>query len=373
MCYKKCLFLALTLSSCRKTIQGCIEKNITCKDIRQSSGYRYPHGCPEGSKVYVDEIERKIAYGQLGSDPSTHLYLHPDMRLFNDSFVTVNCSDLWIRCTDNVGGHAKDLCWSYSKLTEPETTPVPSESQKELIIGASVGVLLFLFIGIVISVVFRQHIFGALQVCKKKTAASRPFRYFQGTFQNRNHGRGNAEEASGSEEENRLNSSIEAENDNERNDTLEAVEVQSTDPQAAETPDSISQNIIFIEEDNQAKDEGTSVPDEVPTSRDMQRNQRDDPGGVYGIKADDTVGIKKMQNGWAHGGRSPEDDEQNKRNEKEPLLPTSGGTNSDMTGEAAALVDKFCFNPDLDSEHSVAVDTDVKSAHYVKNNGINKY
>ncbi|XP_040010541.1 uncharacterized protein LOC120804879 isoform X2 [Xiphias gladius] len=105
--------------------------------------------------------------------------------------------------------------------------------------------------------------------------------------------------------------------------------------------------------------------------QDMNRNLRDDPGGVNHNRGTDIMTMTEMHNGYSLGDRGLEDHE----TEGQLLLSNQRANiqGSDMRGEAAALVNKCGFDLGQVSSYCDAPDTDVESMPKMKNCSIPKY
>ncbi|XP_060921857.1 uncharacterized protein LOC132995739 [Labrus mixtus] len=339
---KMCLFLTLMISLCLGRSLGCRQKIISCKELKSADGFSYLHECSDANQIFVDQNETKIAQYMSGR----HKYLHPRMNLNKTSFFTENCTDLRIKCTVPSGRHVEDVCLSYI-IRENLPTPVTNDSSENVPPSVSKDLKLVLIIGVAALFLGIIWLCWRYKSCLKKTLWAQMdgnhravFKLMQPVIGQR------------------------AADQNGRNSMLESVQVQSTDPQAdGETPQTQSLDNIYNNGTQPSKVGGIDVPDGASKLRSMHRNLRDDPGGVTDGKEKDIDENRDMQNGRPLVDRGPKEDE----NERKPLMPSQGDSiaRSDMTGEAAALVDKSCPNPDQD--------VDVKSASNMKKSGVHKY
>ncbi|XP_065821185.1 uncharacterized protein [Labrus bergylta] len=336
---KMCLFLTLMISPCLGRSLGCPQKIISCKELKSADGFSYSHECSDANKIFVDQNETKIARYMSGR----YEYLHPWMNLNKTSFFTKNCTDLRIKCTVPSGRHVEDVCLSY-KIYENLPTPVTNDSSENIPPSVSKDLKLVLFIGSVgVAAFFLAVLCWRKNACLKKTLWAQMDGNHRAVFKL-------MQPAIGQH----------AADQNGRNSMLESVQVQSIDSQAdgetPQTPQTQSLDNIYNNGTQLSKVGGIDVPDGVSELRSMHRNLRDDPGGVTDGKEKDIDENRDMQNGRPLVERGPKEDE----NERKPLIPSQGDSiaRSDMTGEAAALVDKSCPDPDQDD--------DVKSASNMK-------
>ncbi|KAM9345975.1 uncharacterized protein ABDE67_012576 [Symphorus nematophorus] len=152
--------------------------------------------------------------------------------------------------------------------------------------------------------------------------------------------------------------------DEEQHGALESVQGDSIDhPADGTTPKSLSLDHNLSNGGAQLSKNGEIRAPDVRTSNPqaMNRNQRDDQGGVNDNKGKETARSRDMSNGWTRPG--------DHESEGQPLLLEQRPAVQcfDMTGEAAALVNERGFDPDQVSRCSAAPDADVESTSNVRN------
>ncbi|XP_041813083.1 uncharacterized protein LOC121620909 [Chelmon rostratus] len=328
---------------------GCKQRNISCEDIKTPDGFKYLHDplcnfSNEGSEISVEDNEHTMM-ARLDHQSLEHV---AEVRSMDkNSVITSHCQDLHVTCVISDGkGSVEDFCFNYIITGKGEMMPSGSSTPWALIIGVSFAVALIAVAGFV----------GVLWYKKQLRAATHKFSSLlavrPGIFQTREEeaGLGGIQSASVSHRS--------GENVTEQDDTLESVLVDST---ADDNPaQSLSLDHNLCNEEIQPSENGDTVAPDVNRAtnhRAMHRNLGDDPGGVNDNKGKDIP--REMHNGWNVGdcGEDHED-------EGRALLFSQRAAiqSSDMTGEAAVLVNKRDFEPDQVSRCSTAPDTDVESA-----------
>ncbi|XP_070704202.1 uncharacterized protein [Pempheris klunzingeri] len=370
----------LTQSSILATLQ-CQQRNTSCNDIKTSDGFKFWHESPEGSEIFVYHNKTVIAHAKLGNQT---LYPAQVVSMDSHSVTTRHCQDLQVQCIVPNGKFiVKEICVEY-KIIEKMKNPVDLPTPWALIIAVSLCVLALIGIIVICFLwinyrswkrdLITQHgaapvsqlTFSRYLLTRLRRRSSQPEEIRQGIeLQDRTADDLETQHntASGIRQSQSLSATLprgSEENINEQDDTLRSVHVDSIDPEAdGTTPPSLSLNHNHNEGIQLSKNGDTCAPDGHGAShhRGMNRNMRDDPGGVNDNKGKETV--CEMHNGWTRGDCGPEDHE----NEGQPLLSSQRAAiqGFDMTGEAAALVNKRVFDQDQVSRCSTALDTDVES------------
>ncbi|XP_045897631.1 uncharacterized protein LOC123965100 isoform X2 [Micropterus dolomieu] len=307
------LISTIIVPLCRGLTLGCPQRNLSCNDIKTANGFKFLNKCPEGSEIFVHYNETVIAHAAPGN---LHFDADLVMSMGNLSVITRHFRELEVKCiTPDRGTFVKETCVNYKLTTEfLEESDLPTQ-------GVLIFCVAFLF-GV-------MALFLMIWCC---------------VFQKKELKKGTSQGAKGETEETRPNAgSVVLE---VTADDLDSV--ISIDPRAdGKTPQSLSLDCNLSNEGIQLPKNGdTCTPDANSASnyQAMYRNLRDDPGG----KDNATV----MHNGQTLGDDGREDQE----NEGQPLLSNQRAAiqGFDMTGEAAALVNKHGFDQDQVSGCSTA-------------------
>ncbi|XP_059204275.1 uncharacterized protein LOC131983562 [Centropristis striata] len=350
--------------------QGCLQENTSCNDIKTEGGFQFPHGCPEKSEVVVSNYQNiTIAIRKVGTQ--TFQISDKVFKANDQSIVTRDCQYLKVGCTVYEGDHIKqEICRAFTvKLKNPDPS-IPW--------GIIIGVVLCG--GVVLLIVI------VIWLRRQPSAATLPkfLRYLWSCscLKTENAEREETQET-GCPQENGVPQVIAGngvirmgeisashphgsdQNDINPDDTPESVKVDSIDPNAdGKTPQPFSLDHNLTNGAIQTTKNGDiSAPDANRASYDrtMNRSQRDDPGGINNNKGEDAVRTRERPNGWALGNRGPEDGV----DEEKALLSDQGATiqDSDMTGEAAALVNKRGSDPGQDGRCSTSHLREVTARH----------
>lgn len=301
---------------------GCQQINVSCSDIKTLDGFNFKHASsPEGSEVFVYDNGTCTAYASFGNPPS--LMLSPEvLRLDNGSVTTKSCRNITIQVITPHGViKGKTLVEETCVHFQAQTKTDPSDSDT-LILSSITGI-------VVTAAVF----VGAIAMAWR-------------CFQSR---------------KTRLNSDRDPHRSgdiNEWDDTTESVEVHSIHSMEADanTPQSSSLDRNLSNERLQTTkdgDRGAHNAGRISRHRSMNRNLREDPGGVEINKGQD---ISELDTGDAAGNHAEEDE-----TEGQPLLSNQRAVSFEMTGETTPLVNKVSFDQDPVSRCCAALETDVES------------
>ncbi|XP_070837637.1 uncharacterized protein [Chaetodon trifascialis] len=311
----------------------CFQRNTSCNDIKTINGFKFLHEGPEGSEIFVYDDQTVIAHAELTSQSFKFVKEVSSMDQY--SVITTACKDLKVKCIVPHGrDFVREFCLDY-KITADKMLPSGSPTPWKLIIGASFGVVVLIAVLVIIWVLCYKTQLGTATVSllRKLLSCERP-----GTFQAEmgQEGAGLRGEPSGPDPH---------EDFTEQDNTLESVFV-----------DSLDRNLS--DEEIQPPENGNTSTAEISRAtnhRAMHRNLGDDPGGVNNNKGKDVS--REMPNGRTHGDCDEDDDE----GRAMLLHQRAAIRGSDVTAEAAALVNKRDFEPVQVSRCSTAPDTDVES------------
>ncbi|XP_040917662.1 uncharacterized protein LOC121197948 isoform X2 [Toxotes jaculatrix] len=328
-----------------------LERNISCNDIKGPSGFAFPlFRCSFGDEIYAHREE--IVIGSFW--PGNLFHLDEVIRMDSSSVVTKQCIDLKVQCIGKYANVVNET-WLIFKTIEQTKDPDPDLSTPW---GLIIGVVILLGL-IIIGVLMWCYTSWKKEMKKERKAAtvSGFFSYLMNRCglrkgisqagvagQIRYQGGDEVLEYPASDLVNQegyislampsiANPHEDGENNTEHDGILRTVHANGTDP---ETPYARVQDHYLSNGGIQATKNGDiSAPDvnKASCQRAINRNLMGDPGGVNHNKGKDTV------------------------------IANPG---SNMTGEAAALVNKHDFDPDQVSRCCAAPDTDVESTPKIK-------
>ncbi|XP_044186014.1 uncharacterized protein LOC122966098 isoform X1 [Thunnus albacares] len=328
---KICLLATMIMQSCYGKTTECHQKNISCPDIKITEGFKFAFAFPGGreiSEISVYDNKTLIAHAAPRKQQCDHL---PDVvSMDNGSVVTRHCRDLRVQCIFFDGQHVAEHCVEYDTTAE-KTKTSDLQTPWGLNIGVSVAVLCAVLLIVVLWWCFK----------KKQNCVASLLGFFRHLLSCSCHRGGVSQAERGEREENG--------NDSTANGRT---------PQTLSLDHSL--NDVGIE---LTKNGDLSAPDvnRASNHRTMNRNVRDDPGGV-----NDTRGQFTVRSSERH-------ESQDHVNEGQPLLPNERAAVQDFDMTAVALVNKHGFHPDQVSRCSTVLDTDVESmSSNMKNHNIHK-
>ncbi|CAK6963133.1 uncharacterized protein LOC122966098 isoform X3 [Scomber scombrus] len=305
----KIWLIATFLSTSYSETLECLQRNISCCDIKTADGFKFKFGLTEGMTVtytYVNDKETLIAY----AGPSKREFQPSEVvSMDNSTVVRRHCNDTKVKHILRKGKHVTEHCVVYETTEKMENCDrKDSPKPPGLIIGVAVGVLV--------------AVLCAIMVCSWK-------RYLEHLRTYCGHKQPISREDGGGEE-----TSDDSTADGRIRQTL------SLD---------YNLNDVRIE---QSKNGNLNAPgvNGAPNHRAMNRNMRDDPGG-------DTRGQCTAWSSERHGSKDHVI-------EGQPLLSTENAPDPDLNTagvSVAALVYKCDFDPDQVHRCSTVPDTDVKS------------
>ncbi|XP_017280758.1 uncharacterized protein LOC108241248 isoform X2 [Kryptolebias marmoratus] len=315
MNFKIGLIVFVFISSCFGQTSGCNLINITCNDILKADGYRFSHGCPVGSEVFIhDSNKTLIAY--VSSGKKTFGRLLEVEEIDNHSVTTKSCRDLTVKCIIT-NDFIEERCLYLKAIenTDPNPKPDPdpdhdSKLKTALIICIGIGIVVFTLVGWYVQWKKEQKSQdgNGFQLVRTRDLESQS----NGNIRNGNY--------------------LSQSGENDPDDILETVCSRNTG-----TPNITSHS----------------------NHRPMHRNQRDDPGGENGTKTRNMIRSRDADGGQTAGHLKAEDSE----TERQLLLSDQPAADRglDVTNEAEALVNKAGFG--YVSRCSSAPNIDVESGH----------
>ncbi|XP_071398778.1 uncharacterized protein [Centroberyx affinis] len=416
-----CLFTLMAIPFCASKELECLQRNASCDAIKITDGYQYSWSAPDGTEVEVYYNETLIAHVK----PFQNDHTNEVVRLDNNSVITKQClRNLRLKCIVPSGENLiSERCFEY-EVTDKETvasTPPPVASTPPPVASTPPpwGII---FAGVAgVAGVARVVLFisGILywRFCISRTtnpregisqaergAAGQTRRLGESEFQEVQEGirdnLDNQQPGPDSSSFNRDSISLREPSDPDPHGTddvqahtLGSLQLYSIDPGTdGKTPEALhldcnlSNGGTQLSNDREPVDLNSatlSVPDGDTASnhRVVNRNLRDDPGGLNGSTGKD-VNIKNrgIPGDWTPGDQSLKEQEE----EGEPLLSDKRAHIQDlnMTGEPIASVNKRGLDPDPDpdpnpvSRCSIALDkgsSDVESTSYKMNRDVTRH
>ncbi|XP_051245273.1 uncharacterized protein LOC127357108 isoform X2 [Dicentrarchus labrax] len=139
---------AIIMAFCVGKSLECDQKNTSCNGIKTGGGFKFPHGGPEGSEIYVYDNETVlIAYASLGDQ--SFEFMNKVMSMDNYSVITRDCQDLQVKHIVHHGERfVKEICLDY-KITEKLDID-STDSPTPIIIGIIFGVISLIVIIVII-------------------------------------------------------------------------------------------------------------------------------------------------------------------------------------------------------------------------------
>ncbi|XP_035510149.1 uncharacterized protein LOC118322543 [Morone saxatilis] len=324
---------AILMAFCVGKSLECNQKNTSCDDIKAGGGFKFPHGGPEGSEIYVyDNRTVLIAHALLGDQ--TFKFVNTVMSMDNYSVITRDCQDLQVKHIVHHGEHfVKEICLDY-KITEKLYIDSTDSPTPRIIISIIFGVISLIVI------IFLCYVFWKKLLKKQHgviTVSELTFIQCILSFLGLGISKAQKEEGVGLNE---MGSAPDPPGSGvEQHNTLESVHVHSIDPTAkGKTAQSLSLDRSLSNEGIQPpKNRDITAPDVYRASnhRAMHRKLRDDPGGANDNKGKD----RDTANGCTVGVSGPEEQE----NEGQTLLLDQRAA---IQGEATV----FFTAPDTDVE-----------------------
>ncbi|XP_030591101.1 uncharacterized protein LOC115784134 isoform X2 [Archocentrus centrarchus] len=296
---------------------GCQQINVSCSDIKTPDGFNFKHASsPEGSEVYVYDNGTCTAYASFGNPPSLSLSVEV-LRLDNGSVTTKSCRNITILVIIPHGviqGKAlvEETCVHFQAQTKTD----PSDSDL-----------------LTLSLVTAAVIAGAIVMAWR-------------CFQSRKTGLNSDGEPQRSCEVHEWNDTTESEEVH----SIHIIEADANTTQSSSLDRNLSNERLQTTKDG---DTGAHNAGRISRHRSMNRNLREDPGGVDSNKGQD---ISELDTGDAAGNHAEEDE-----TEGQPLLSNQRAASFEMTGEATPLVNKVSFDQDPVSRCCAAPETDVES------------
>ncbi|XP_051245272.1 uncharacterized protein LOC127357108 isoform X1 [Dicentrarchus labrax] len=326
---------AIIMAFCVGKSLECDQKNTSCNGIKTGGGFKFPHGGPEGSEIYVYDNETVlIAYASLGDQ--SFEFMNKVMSMDNYSVITRDCQDLQVKHIVHHGERfVKEICLDY-KITEKLDID-STDSPTPIIIGIIFGVISLIVIIVIIPLCYVSW----KKLLKKQHGANTVSELtFMLSFLRLGISKAQKEEEEGVGLNEMGYAPDPPGSGVEQDNTLDSVHVHSIDPTAeGKTTQSLSLDRSLSNEGIQPPKNGDiTAPDIYRASnhRAKHRKVRDDPGGENDNKGKD----RDTANGCTVGVSGPEDQE----NEGQTLLLDQRAA---IQGEAAVS--------------STAPDTDVES------------
>ncbi|XP_041861906.1 uncharacterized protein LOC121652876 isoform X2 [Melanotaenia boesemani] len=318
--------------SCQGESIDCSLKTTSCHEMKTNDTYEFRFRCPQGSKIFIsNNNETQIAHAV----PSKLIfdYISEVVKMDEGSVTTKSCQNLTVKCI--VDTPVKETCVYFAVTTEDlkaknsDSSGFPSQR------GLIAAVIT------VIGTVFMSGLYVWYRLRKRRNHTETFLGFITciltcsclATRKPSSH----------------------RENNTDQDNSLETV--CSTDPEPDDTtpqPQSLNQELsserIELTENGNTRGSNNSSPS---NHRTINRNLRDEPGGINETTRSDFIGDMEAV-----------DDQKIKDQETErrPLLSEQRAASQDfeMKGEAKALVNKGSFDPDQLSRCSIGP-ADVES------------
>ncbi|XP_029364556.1 uncharacterized protein LOC115047628 [Echeneis naucrates] len=326
-----CLLVAVVTAVDGSEI-GYIQRNITCSNIKTSTGYNFSHECRTAYEISASQNKTKIGHFKPGEKPNiSSEVVHID----SSCIITRSCHNLEVCCMNFDHGLTKEQRIQFT-INEEKDNSDPSLQHDYIgpIVAIAVGVLALLAVVVVAGCsVYRYR--SKMRTQQREATFLGFIRHLASCFR-----KANSEAERGEIVENGHCSTVATspENHTQQDGTLQAVHTHNPDLQ----PDGRTNYNSLDHNPNTKGTPSTKTDISAPASiRDINRNLRDDPGGS------DIGKLTQTHSGWVFSNGGPEVREA----EGEPLLrneqPNTRG--SDMTAEAIPL-GECSFNLDQNTD-----------------------